>query len=200
MSLRCSLAREIRSFWYQAVFWHCSVSRKWLMWACWLPYSQTTVTLKCLVYHSGRSKSPGGSAIREHVHPHSPTSTTIRKMIFIHPSIDDSSIVLRLRVCLIAWICRATELDLRGYWRKRSRYYFYKKNKPAKIARLTFQGFYIYLQSVLFLCWCFLTVITYMLSFGNANVGDLYVNRRVSGGKRYFIRKSEALGKTGYYM
>ena len=29
----------------------------------------------------------------------------------------------RLRVCLIPWFCRATKLDLRGYWRKRSHYY-----------------------------------------------------------------------------
>ena len=28
--------------------------------------------------------------------------------------------------------------------------------------------------------------LAYMLSFGNANVGDLYVNRRVSGGKTVF--------------
>ena len=43
----------------------------------------------------------------------------------LHPSIDDSRIVLRLRVCLIPWFCRATELDLRRYWRKRSHYYYY---------------------------------------------------------------------------
>ena len=30
----------------------------------------------------------------------------------------------RLRVCLIPWFCRATELDLRGYWRKRNNYYY----------------------------------------------------------------------------
>ena len=48
--------------------------------------------------------------------------------------------------------------------------------------------------------WNFFWPKSYMLSFGNANVGDLYVNRRFFGGKRYFIRKSEALGKWGYYM
>ena len=41
-----------------------------------------------------------------------------------------------------------------------------------------------------------LKVETYMLSFGNANVGDLYVNRRVSENLT-FIRKSEGLGKSG---
>ena len=40
--------------------------------------------------------------------------TTINKRIF-----------LQLRVCLIAWFCRATELDFRGRWRKRSHYYYY---------------------------------------------------------------------------
>ena len=35
----------------------------------------------------------------------------------------------RLRVCLIPWLCRATELDLRGYCRKRSHYYYYKRKK-----------------------------------------------------------------------
>ena len=40
-------------------------------------------------------------------------------------SIDDSRIGILLRVCLIPWFCRrATELDLRGHWRKRSRYYY----------------------------------------------------------------------------
>ena len=38
--------------------------------------------------------------------------------------------------------------------------------------------------------------VPYMLSFGNANVGDLYVNRRVSENLT-FIRKSEGLGKSG---
>ena len=32
---------------------------------------------------------------------------------------------LRLRVCLIPLFCRATELDLRGYWCIRSQYYYY---------------------------------------------------------------------------
>ena len=40
-------------------------------------------------------------------------------------SIDDSCIVLRLRVHLIRWFCRATELDLQGYWRIRSHYYYF---------------------------------------------------------------------------
>ena len=39
---------------------------------------------------------------------------------------------------------------------------------------------------------------TYMLSFRNANPGDLYVNRRVSK-KWGFIRKSEGLTKSGIY-
>jgi len=39
-------------------------------------------------------------------------------------------------------------------------------------------------------------VLPYMLSFGNANVGDLYVNLRVSENGA-FLRKSEGLGKSG---
>ena len=31
----------------------------------------------------------------------------------------------RLRVGLIPWFCRATEINLRGYWRKRSHHYYY---------------------------------------------------------------------------
>jgi len=36
----------------------------------------------------------------------------------------NTGIVLRLRVCLIPCFCRATELDLRGYWREKSHYYY----------------------------------------------------------------------------
>ena len=39
----------------------------------------------------------------------------------------------------------------------------------------------------------------YMLSFRNAKTVDLYVNRRVSE-NRAFIRKSEDLGKSGFYV
>ena len=31
----------------------------------------------------------------------------------------------RLRVCLIPWFCRTSDLELRGYWCKRSHYYYY---------------------------------------------------------------------------
>ena len=41
--------------------------------------------------------------------------------------------------------------------------------------------------------------LTNMLSFRNANPGDLYVNQRVSE-KRGFIYKSEGLRKLGIYM
>ena len=56
------------------------------------------------------------------------TKKTISLMLAIllsllHPSIDDSNIVLWLWVCLIPWFCRATELELRGYWRKRTHYF-----------------------------------------------------------------------------
>ena len=45
------------------------------------------------------------------------------------------------------------------------------------------------------LCYC-VCLCAYMLSFGNANVGDLYINRWVSENWA-FIRKSEGLGKLG---
>ena len=41
------------------------------------------------------------------------------------PTYLNSRTVLRLCNCLTPWFCRATELDLRGYWRIRSHYYYY---------------------------------------------------------------------------
>ena len=39
--------------------------------------------------------------------------------------VNSCRFVLRLRVCVIPWFCRATDLDLREYWRKRSHYFAY---------------------------------------------------------------------------
>ena len=69
-------------------------------------------------------------------------------VLWIHPSIDDSHIVSQLRVYLIPWFCHTTELDLRGYWHKRSHDYYYYYYRWW-YGFLVVDSLHIYLSSVL---------------------------------------------------